>query len=456
MSDTTLLIVDDERAILKQLNWALKSDFSIITARTVEEAESALRTYEPEIMILDLSLTDDPGGLEGFGVLESALKLDPTLKVVVMTGHDEKENALRAVEMGAYDFYAKPVQIDELRAILKRAAYLRSLEEEISSLRERHTAKHEFEGIIASSKPMLSVFDSIKRVSPTDVSVLISGESGTGKELVAQSIHRRSPRSDKPFVPINCGAIPENLLESELFGHEKGSFTGAHASKPGRFEMADGGTIFLDEIGELSPSLQVKLLRFLQDQSIERVGGGEPIQVDVRVIAATNRVLREMLDDGRFREDLFYRINTISIHLPPLRERGGDLMLLGMHFLHIYNRKYSKRIRGFSGAAQNAITRYLWPGNVRELENQVKRAVIMATGNVIQPTDMDLLEPERQTLKEARDEAERRIVSSTLLHERGNVSNAAKRLGITRPTLHDLMKKLEIEADDFRTPKGRA
>lgn len=478
LSHNTLLIVDDEETILKQFEWSFKNDFNMTTAKTVEEALHSLKSDHPSLMLLDLSLSGDPEQLEGFHILETALQINPHIKVIVITGHDEKENALEAIEKGAYDFYAKPVSIDDLKVILKRAAYLVSLEQELERLRTKTHERHEFEGIIAMSPAMLDIFDTVKRVAPTDVSVLITGESGTGKELIARGIHSRSPRRDKSFAPINCGAIPENLLESELFGHEKGSFTGAHSSRPGKFEIADSGTIFLDEIGELPPTLQVKILRFLQDHCIERIGGREPIQVDVRVIAATNRNLQTMLGDGSFREDLYYRINTISIDLPALRERGNDILLLGMHFLNLYNREFAKNVRGFSEAAQGTLTRYSWPGNVRELENRVKRAVIMATGRVIQPEDLDLPNPEEivedgttvspeagarlkpdayegKTLKAARDEMERNLITGALLRLRGNVSAAAQELDISRPTLHDLLKKFEIDPNSFRPPKDR-
>jgi two-component system NtrC family response regulator len=320
---------------------------------------------------------------------------------------------------------------------------------------------------------MLEIFETIKKIAPTDISVLITGESGTGKELVARAIHGRSPRSDKPFIPINCGAIPENLLESELFGHEKGSFTGAHASRPGKFEIADGGTLFLDEIGELPQALQVKLLRFLQDQVVERVGGLEQIQVDVRIIAATNRDLSSMMEERTFREDLFYRINTISLDLPPLRDRGDDILLLGMHFLHHYNRQFSRNIAGFSKSALETLNAFQWPGNVRELENRVKRGVIMCRGKMIRPEEMDLPAtgdeasgegdmpggdsppPVHVPLKEARDALERRLVTSALLGSSGNVSAAAQELDISRPTLHDLMKKHGIDPADFRASRKK-
>jgi two-component system NtrC family response regulator len=478
MPVTSLLIVDDEEAILKQLEWSFKNDFTVITAQTEDEAISAVKSAKPELMILDLSLTGDPATLEGFRVLESALQMEPSLKVVVITGHDEKENALRAIEQGAYDFYPKPIEVDELRIILKRAGYLRSLEREIENLRSKKIDGYEFEGIMAMSAPMLDTFETVRKAAPTDVSILITGESGTGKELIARAIHRRSPRREKPFVPINCGAIPENLLESELFGHEKGSFTGAHASRPGKFEIADGGTLFLDEIGELPQQLQVKLLRFLQDQVIERIGGREQIKVDVRIIAATNRDLGSMIEERRFREDLFYRINTINIGLPPLRRRGDDILLLGMHFLHRYNRKFSKNIRGFSNAAQKILYLHEWPGNVRELENRVKRGVIMAAGRIIQPQDLDLPHAEdvtartrtgaaaetpeeraaayeTKTLKAARDEVETRLIKGALLRSSGNVSAAAQELEISRPTLHDLMKKHGIDPEDFRVARDK-
>ncbi|MBN1162982.1 MAG: PEP-CTERM-box response regulator transcription factor [Candidatus Krumholzibacteriota bacterium] len=471
-----MLLVDDEEAILKQFQWAFKNDFKVITAQTAEEAIGALKTKSPELMILDLSLTGDPANLEGFRILESALQIDPALKVIVITGHDDKENALTAIERGALDFYTKPVAIDELRTILRRASYIRSLESEISRLKKKGHRGREFEGIIATSEAMLEIFETVKKVAPTDVSVLITGESGTGKELIARAIHKISPRQNKAFIPINCGAIPENLLESELFGHEKGSFTGAHASRPGKFEVADGGTLFLDEIGELPPSLQVKILRFLQDQVIERVGGREPIQLDVRIIAATNRDLASMLEDRSFREDLYYRINTISIPLPPLQQRHDDILLLSTHFLHHYNREYSRNVRGFSQAALETLYNYSWPGNVRELENRVKRGVIMSRGKMIQPPDMDLPSPAEGaeerfagaegkagasvptagiTLKEAREGMENRLLNNALLRHSGNVSAAAQELGVSRPTLHDLMKKHQIDPEDFRAPKNK-
>jgi len=452
-----LLIVDDEETIVQQLKWAFKSSFSIITATDSNSALEAVRNERPGIVLLDLCLSEDPTRLEGFNILEETKKIDPMIKVIVVTGHDEKENALRAVERGAYDFYAKPISIEEMKVILKRATKLLELEDELESIKKAEWRGHEFEGIIAMSRPMLEVFETVEKVAPTNVSVLITGESGTGKELLARAIHNRSDRKGKPFVPINCGAIPENLLESELFGYEKGSFTGAETTREGRFEVANGGTIFLDEVGELSPNLQVKILRFLQDHVIERVGGRTRIPVDVRIIAATNRDLESMIKEGTFREDLYYRINTIGIKLPPLREREDDIIVLAMRFLHMFNLEFSKRIKGFSERAISTIYNYRWPGNVRELENRIKRAVIMASGSMIEPEDMDIPRDDEETLtdkgstestgskssessfdvfsfkslKEARDAVEFRMISMALIQTGGNVSASAGQRSMT-------------------------
>jgi two-component system NtrC family response regulator len=475
----TLLIVDDEPAIVKNLQWAFKKDYSVVAAGTAEDAIYLVKSRRPALMLLDLSLTGDPEHLEGFQILEDALLINPLLKVIVITGHDEKENALRAVEKGAYDFYAKPIAIEDLKLIVNRASQMFALEAELEQIKRSAGGGEEFAGIIAMSPPMHEVFDSIKKIAPVDVAVLITGESGTGKELVARAIHQLSGRHNEPFAPINCGAIPESLLESELFGHEKGSFTGAHMSRPGKLEVADKGTVFLDEIGELSPALQVKLLRFLQDQAIERVGGREPIQVNVRVLTATNRELEELIHERKFREDLFYRINAIRITLPPLRDRADDILLLATRFLHRYNQEFSRNVRGYGDAALGLLYRYHWPGNVRELENRVKRAVLMATGRLIQAEDLDLREPETAagdsreasqsatreaittggqatTLKEARDDIERRLIVAALLRSSGNVSTTARELDISRPTLHDLMKKHHIDADSYRSRKDKS
>lgn len=469
MTETRLLIVDDEKPILKQLEWALKEEYGISTAQTVEEATDGITSFKPDIIILDLSLSPGPDRFEGFEVLRYALEENPRIKVIVVTGHDHRENALKAIEEGAHDFYTKPVDIEELKIILNRAAHILSLEKELNTLREIRSGQTDFAGMIGISKPMVKVFDKVRKVAPMDVTVLVTGESGTGKELVARAIHAKSPRSSRPFVPINCGAIPENLLESELFGHEKGSFTGAHATRTGKFEAAQGGTLFLDEIGELPQTLQVKLLRFLQDQVIERVGGNEQIQLNVRVIAATNRELEEMISASDFREDLYYRINTIRINLPPLRDREDDILLLSKFFLNNYNRQFRKNIRGFSDSARELLYSHLWPGNVRELENRIMRAVIMSSGKSIEAADFDLESESAEaagagktglydiasarrkvTLKEARGEVESKLITGALIRTEGNVSAAAQQLGISRPTLHDMIKKYRIDPEQFR------
>ena len=462
MSQRTLLIVDDEAPIVKNLKWAFKDDYNVLTAGTADEAMGVVRNRRPGLMVLDLSLTGDPETLEGFHILEEALLLNPNMKVIVVTGHDERDNALTAVEKGAYDFYAKPIAIDNLRVILERAARIYELESELDQHRKQ-VSGDDFAGVIAMSSVMQDVFTSIKKIAPSDVSVLVTGESGTGKELIARAIHDLSDRRDKPFAPINCGAIPENLLESELFGHEKGSFTGAHMTRPGKFEVADGGTVFLDEIGELSPPLQVKLLRFLQDQTFERIGGRDQIQVSVRMVAATNQDLEALIADKQFREDLFYRINAIRIVLPPLRERGDDILLLATRFLHRYNGEFSKNVKGYGDAALEAIHNYAWPGNVRELENRVKRAVLMAGGKTITVADLDLPGDGGEesaasggsvpTLKHAREELEHRLIVASLLRNTGNVSATAKELDVSRPTLHDLMKKHGIDPHQYRASK---
>ncbi len=478
MPSTKLLIVDDEETILKQLTWALKENYNIATAQTFDQAIKTVKSFRPDIMILDLSLTSTTGDFEGFSILESSLREYPLLKIIIITGHGQRENALRALKEGAYDFYTKPVIIDELKIILQRATYILSLEKELSNLRKPPGEKHTFEGIIALSKPMRKVFETVRKIAPTDVAVLITGESGTGKELVARAIHARSSRNDMAFVPINCGAIPENLLESELFGHEKGSFTGAHMAKEGKFQAAEGGTLFLDEIGELPQPLQVKILRFLQDQIIEHVGSSKQIQLNVRIVAATNRNLEEMLEKKEFRKDLFYRINTLNIHLPPLREREDDILLLAKYFVDYYNNEFSKNIRGFSQSARKVLYTYKWPGNIRELENRIKRGVIMSSGTTILEKDLDIIPAKpgddsaeslktpddlaniakaykNITLKEAKNKIETRLINGALIRSSGNVSATAKQLDVSRPTLHDLMKKHHIDPKNFRTPGSK-
>ncbi|MBI5193751.1 MAG: sigma 54-interacting transcriptional regulator, partial [Nitrospirae bacterium] len=367
---------------------------------------------------------------------------------IIVSGNTEKGNTLKAIEMGAFDFFTKPPVIDEVKVVIKRALRMVELEAENLSL-HRQIQSEGLDGILGSSLAMDLVFQVIRKVATADVPVLILGESGTGKEITAKAIHRLSDRREKPFVVINCGAIPETLLESELFGHERGAFTGADKLRKGRIEYAEKGTLFLDEIGELTLSLQVKLLRFLQEHVIEHIGGREEIPVDVRVIAATNRDLKKAINDGRFREDIYFRLSVVSIQLPSLKERGNDILLLAMAFLHRYSREFKKKIRGFRDEAVKALSGYEWPGNVRELENRVKRAVVMSDGEWISPADLEFSSPDYgdkqiTSLHEAREALEKRLISEALLRHGSNITHAAIDLAISRQTLTDMIRKYGI------------
>ncbi len=443
-----LLIVDDEEPIRTQMKWAFASDYDVFLAEDRIRALEVIERETPAVVTLDLGLPPDPrDASEGLKALEEILSRDPAMKVIVITGNMDRKNALHAVEKGAFDFYYKPINIDELKVIIKRASYIYGLEWENKELQKSLSQKG-FKEIIGNSRSMGGVFATIRKVASTDASVIITGESGTGKELAARAVHRESPRREKSFVAINCAAIPENLLESELFGHEKGAFTGAHVQRKGKIEFAEGGTLFLDEIGELSLSLQVKLLRFLQERVIERIGGREGIRVDARVIAATNSDLRQAIKDGKFREDLFYRLSVVKIALPPLRERESDFLLLGKIFLNRFSQEFNKRLKGFSQEAIGGMQAFAWPGNVRELENRVKRAVIMAEGPWVTSEDLELSvsaeTAPQKTLKEAREEGERSLICQSLIKNAGNMTQTAIDLGISRPTLHDLIKKYQI------------
>jgi two-component system NtrC family response regulator len=448
MKKPKLLIIEDDEELSTQMKWALSQDYNITIAGDRESAVSIFRKEAPLVVTLDLGLPPQPADVEeGFNTLADILNRDNTTKVIIITGRGEKENALQAIAQGAYDFFYKPIQVDELKVVLRRAFHVSQLEREQRALKQRLSIDT-FEHMLGICVKMQDVFSIIRKISSTDAPVLIMGESGTGKELVARAIHRLSERQDKPFLVINCGAIPENLLESELFGHEKGAFTGAHIQRKGRIEMTEGGTLFLDEIGELPLSLQVKILRFLQEKVVEHVGGREQIEVDARVIAATNRDLKEAMRDGRFREDLYFRLGVILISLPPLREREGDVILMAKSFLERYADENRKRVKGFTNQAINAIEQYAWPGNVRELENRIKRAVIMAEGRKITSEDLELeaLQPEyeRMGLKEARDALEKELILKVLARNQGNVTKAALDLEVSRPTLYDLMEKFGI------------
>jgi two-component system NtrC family response regulator len=445
MKKQRLLIIEDDEDLRKQMKWALAPDYEVLLAEDRPSAAAVMRKEKPVVVTLDLGLPPQPAGVEeGFAVLDEILNEHGQTKVIIITGRGEKENALRAVEKGAYDFFYKPIQLDELKVVLRRAFHLSQLEREQRAL-QRRLSGDTFEGMLGTCAKMQEVFTVIRKVATTDAPILVMGESGTGKELVARATHRLSIRQAEPFIVINCGAIPENLLESELFGHEKGAFTGAHIQRKGRFEMAEGGTLFLDEIGELPLALQVKLLRFLQERVIERVGGREQIAVDTRVIAATNRDLKEAMKDGSFREDLYFRLGVILMSLPPLREREGDTILLAKAFLARYADENRKKIKGFTDQALDAIEQYAWPGNVRELENRIKRAVIMAEGAKIAPADLEMEAPraryEAMGLKEAREALEKELLAKAIARSGGNLSKAAMELGISRPTLYDLMEK---------------
>jgi len=448
MEKPRLLIVDDDEDLRTQMKWALAQDYEIFLAAERASALDVMRTKKAPVVILDLGLPPWPASVEeGFATLTDLLVMDPSIKVIIATGRGEKEHALKAIGEGAYDFLHKPVEIEELKVLLKRAFHLSVLEREYQDLQSR-VETDSFHGILGTSPKMQDVFATVRKVATTDASVLIYGESGTGKELVASAIHRLSPRKNHPFVVINCGAIPENLLESELFGHEKGAYTGAHVQRRGRVEAAHSGTLFLDEIGELSLALQVKLLRFLQEGLIERVGGREQIKVEARVIAATNRDLKQAMKDGTFREDLYFRLGVIVIALPPLREREADTLLLANAFLRKYAGENKKKLGGYTHQALSALEKYMWPGNVRELENRVKRAVIMAEGNKITPADLEMdsagVKYEGASLKEAREALEREMVLRALSRNNDNITRAAEELGVSRPTLYELMEKLGI------------
>jgi two-component system, NtrC family, response regulator len=448
MIKTTLLLVEDDDDIRTQMKWALAADYDVHTAADRAAAMSEFTAHRPMVTLLDLGLPPRPNDPEeGLAVLSELLTRDSTAKVIVVSGQGDKENALRAVGAGAYDFLCKPVDMDELRLVLQRCVYVAELEHEYRAMQQRRS-EESFEGMLAASLQMQRVFTFIRKVAPTSAPVLILGESGTGKEMVAQALHRQSPHTGGPFIAINCNAIPENLIESELFGHEKGAFTGAHAQNKGHIEAASRGTLFLDEIGELPLPVQVKLLRFLQEKRFQRVGSRQEIQSDARVVAATNVNLEESVTAGKFREDLYFRLAVVVVKVPPLRERGDDVVLIAKEFLNRFGAEHGKRMLTFTPDALRAITCYGWPGNVRELQNRVQRAVIMAEGKRVAAADLELRDvagsPAPQTLKEARERVEREIVQDALRRNHGKITAAALELGVSRPTLYELMERLGI------------
>lgn len=446
-SKKKLLIVEDDPGLQSQLRWSF-ADYEILVAEDRQRAVAQVRRHEPPVVTLDLGLPPDPGGIsEGMAVLQEVLVLAPHTKIIVITGNDSREHAVQAVGTGAYDFYSKPIDPDILKLAINRAYWLYELEMENRRLRQ--ASRSPLEGVIAVSPEMRKVCRAIEKIAPADATTLILGESGTGKEIIAQALHRLSRRAQQPFIAINCAAIPENLLESELFGYEKGAFTGAVRQTRGKIEYANGGTLFLDEIGDLPHGLQAKLLRFLQERVVERLGGREEIPVDVRVICATNQNLQGLITQNRFREDLYYRIAEITITLPPLRERLGDAVVIGRALLNRFALAQGRAVRGFTDDAIAAIETYTWPGNVRELENCIKRAVVMAEDNRITAGDLNLPIPANKearllNLRQIREDAEREALTRAIALVNGNLSHAAELLGITRPTLYSLLDKYEM------------
>ena len=444
-----LLVVEDDPGLQAQLNWAYE-EFDVILAADRAQAMAALRAEEPAVVTLDLGLPPDPDGTsEGFAVLDEIMAIKPDTKVIVASGHGARESALQAISRGAYDFYQKPVDIEAIGLIVRRAWQLHRIEAENRQLAAKATDDRVLGRLITAAPEMVRVARTIERVANTNVSVMLLGASGTGKELLARGLHEASDRANGAFVAINCAAIPENLLESELFGHEKGAFTGAVKTTEGKIEQASGGTLFLDEVGDIPLQLQVKLLRFLQERVIERIGSRHSIAVDTRIVCATHQDLEAMIAAGTFREDLFYRLAEIVVRIPGLAERPGDATLLAKVFLARFAKEMNPSVKGFSADALSAIDSWRWPGNVRELENRVKRAVIMADGKLVSPFDLDLVEPgdeqaQALNLKSAREDSDRRVIRHALARSEGNISSTAKLLGISRPTLYDLLKQYDL------------
>jgi two-component system, NtrC family, response regulator len=445
-NNRVLLIVEDDPGLQKQLKWSFEA-YQPVIAGNRSEAIAALRRYMPRVITLDLGLPPDPANAsEGLAILKEMLELSPSTKIIVVTGNDDRENAIKAVAMGAYDFYQKPVNIDVLTLIIERAFQLDDLEMENLKLQQKPIEP--LSGIIASCKKMQDLSRMIEKVAPTNATTLLLGESGTGKEVLAKAIHSLSSRSKQPFIAVNCAAIPENLLESELFGYEKGAFTGATQQTRGKIEFANKGTFFLDEIGDLPIALQAKLLRFLQERTIERIGGRQEIPVDVRIICATHQNLDTLIQEGKFRRDLYYRISEITVNIPPLRERQGDAIVIATSYLRKFSELNNKKIKGFTKEAAIAIETYPWPGNIRELENKIKRAVIMSEGPNITFDDLELEQNNDVSmpfnLKQVRETAETVAIQRALTHCDNNISLTAKLLGVTRPTLYTLFEKYGI------------
>ena len=453
-----LLIVEDDPGLQSQMRWCFTDDLQVSVAADRETALALLRRLEPEVVTLDLGLPPDPGGsTQGFALLEDILRLAPMTKVIVVTGREEKENAVKAIGMGAADFYQKPVDADILSFVVNRAFRLAELEKENLELTSRDITS--VNGIIAASPQMLAVCRTLEKVAPTVITTLINGETGTGKEVLARALHDLSPRAKMPFAAINCAAIPDNLLESELFGYEKGAFTGATQSKKGKIESANGGTLFLDEIGDMPMALQAKLLRFLQERVVDRVGSLKPTPVDVRVVCATHRNVNELIQEGTFREDLYYRISEITLDLPAVRDRDGDALVIAQSLLKSLSKQLDRPGLSFAEDAISAIESYPWPGNVREMINKIKRAVIMADGKRITTDDLQLPQSTDNTdasesqlnLRKVRENAERAAIVQALRSSNYNMAQASRLLGVTRPTLYNLTDKYRINTTDYAT-----
>lgn len=443
-----LLVVEDDPGLQSQIRWCFEN-YDVLLANDRESAISQVKKNRPAVVTLDLGLPpheDNPS--EGFATLEQILEIDPNIKVVVVTGQEERENAVKAIGLGAYDFYSKPFEPEIIGLIVNRAFRLLELEDENQRLQTSNTHNEPFAGVIACSTQMQGVCKAVEKVAPSDATVLLLGESGTGKELCARGLHTLGRNHAGNYVAINCAAIPDTLLESELFGYEKGAFTGANKQTIGKIEYADGGTLFLDEMGDLPVGLQAKLLRFLQERVVERVGGHKPIPVNVRVVCATHQNLREKIERGEFREDLFYRISEIPLEIPPLRNRDGDIIVLARFFFDKFNEDHGRKLRGFTKDALSAMESYSWPGNVRELQNRIKRAVIMTDGKQLSAMDLELDKASAETmnfdLREIREKVEKQAILRALSHVNGKVAPAAELLGVSRPTLYDLIKKLNI------------
>jgi two-component system NtrC family response regulator len=450
-----LLIVEDDVQVARQLKWGLSDEYEVHLAKDASSTLKKIAAEKPQVVTLDLGLPPRPKeALVGMKLLGQILQSEPDSKIIVVTGNDDRENAMKAISQGAWDYYQKPIDTDELKIILKRAFHVRLLEGEYHQQQKQYESEAGFEGLIGGSPEMNEVYTKIRKVAASDVSVLVIGESGTGKELVARAIHSQSARHEKPFVAINCGAIPENLLEAEFFGHEKGAYTSAHTQRRGKVEYSDGGTLFLDEIGEISPLLQVKLLRFLQERVVERIGGRETISVDVRVVAATQKNLKKALHTREFREDLYYRLSVVTIEVPPLRSRGNDILMLAHHFIRKSCQEMRQPMVRFGPNAIQPLLEYEWPGNVRELENRIKRAVVMGEGPIIEAEDLELSRGHNDamkgyTLKDFRETSEKQFLCHALAINNWNIAQTAQQIGVSRPTIYDLMKKYDLQKHEF-------